>query len=69
MNSAYEYINEKEKLYEENTILRKERSKLYKALLDIKEYIEKNYETHWQSDMLMEIKDMINKSLGSDSNE
>lgn len=41
--------------------------RLNKALQDIKEYIETNYETHWQSDMLIEIKNKINKILkGSD---
>lgn len=38
--------------------------RLQEILKEIKEYIEINYETHWQSDMLIEIKNKINKTLG-----
>lgn len=66
ISTELDYIEKSSNELEEVT---KEKDLYKQALLDIKGYIEKNYETHWQSDMLMEIKDMINKSLGSDSND
>ena len=44
--------------------LEDENEMLKETLKEIKEYIETNYETHWQSDMLIEIKNKINKILG-----
>ena len=53
-------------MYEESLELKQEIKRLNEVLRDIKKYIEVNYETHWQSDMLVEIKDKINIALGSD---
>lgn len=64
----------KEILYEENCYLRKREAKLYKALLDIKEYIEKDQKkTSFYRTIGLEtgekLLDIVNKALGDKENE